>query len=284
MPLINYKLIHTEPVEEDSTTTSGQILQEKQERENNFRRALAMANTIIDNNPMVLAYYWYLWSCRDREYPSTYVAEQVTRELVGRMPVPTQNQQLLLHQHIQNFTAVLFNDQVIVDGKPSNACTYAKREPPFTAFSRNIFDITDDNDRWFFVAMGILHELVHCFEPVHVDLEDNFLLYCSPVNTRRQEDVSLGRVFEQGEIFEIMMWRGIVGRIDQNTLQWQCSGSDKDFHFVIDQHQYRHFFVSYDLTIIRNIIKRKKRRVRVLNYIRSIRQRINNFFGMFEHQ
>jgi hypothetical protein len=113
------------------------------------------------------------------------------------------------------------------------------------------FNIDNDNDRWFFVSVVILHELVHCFEPLHIDLELNHLLYCSPVNVQQLQDSSLERIYEQGEIFETMVFGGVVGRIDARTLRVQCSESDSQFNFVInDDNQLCHFFVSYDLTII----------------------------------
>jgi hypothetical protein len=281
MSFINYKFIHVQPIDEGPTMTSEQILQEKHEREDNFRRALVMANNIINNNPVILSYYWYLWTCRNREYSVPYVGEQMTRQMIQHMPFPAEEQRTLLQQHLKKFAAVVYNGQVKHNNKPVYAFTASKHEDPYIAFSLNIFDINDDNDRWLFVACIVLHELVHVFEPDHVDLQDSQLLYCSPVNTRRRVNASLERVFEQGEIFEIMMYGGVVGRIDQNTLQWECLESDKDFHFVIDRQQYRHFFISYDLTIILNIINRKKKLVAVRNYFRSIGQRINNFIGMF---
>lgn len=100
---------------------------------------------------------------------------------------------------------------------------------------------------------------MNCFEPAHIDLEQQNLLFCPWINGQHlQEPVQ--RTSEQGEIFETMMFGGIVGRSGENTWQGRCSESDQDFHFVInDHHQYRHFFHSYDLTIIYNIIKRKKK-------------------------
>jgi hypothetical protein len=283
MPFINYKFIFTEALEDDSTMTSDQILREKQERENNFRRGLQMANTIIDNNPMILSYLWYMWTCRGREYSPPNVGEQMTRQMVRDLPFPTEEQRSLLQQYLSNFSAFLEKGQVIVDYEPVNACTLSTFVPPFSTFSRNIFDVNDENDQCLFVGLVILHELVHCVEPVHVDLEKDHLLYCSPVVARRREGALSETLFEQGEIFEMMMYGAIVGRprLNSNTLIWQCSRSDPDFEFLIDQHEYRHIFVSYDLTIIRNIIDRKKRRVLVRNYARSIRQRIANFIGMF---
>jgi hypothetical protein len=55
---------------------------------------------------------------------------------------------------------------------------------------------------------------VHYFEPLHNDLEEKHLLYCSPVNAQQLQDGSLERIYEQGDIFETMMFGGVVGRID----------------------------------------------------------------------
>ena len=46
MPFINYKFIHTVVIDESLTMTSEQVLYEKQVRQNDFRRALNMGNTI----------------------------------------------------------------------------------------------------------------------------------------------------------------------------------------------------------------------------------------------
>jgi len=75
---------------------------------------------------------------------------------------------------------------------------------------------------------------VHCFEPLHNDLEENHLLYCSPVNAQQLQDGSLERIYEQGEIFETMMFGGVFGRIDARKLPLQCSESDSELNFVID--------------------------------------------------
>jgi hypothetical protein len=74
MLFISYKFTRTLTIEEDSTMTSEQILQEKQVREDNLRRGLLMAHTIIDNNPMILSYIWYLQTCKGREYSLPNVA------------------------------------------------------------------------------------------------------------------------------------------------------------------------------------------------------------------
>lgn len=129
---------------------------------------------------------------------------------------------------------------------------------PYIRVSNNVFDIDDDNDRWLFVAVNTLHELVHRFEPVDIDLQEAGFLFYSFVKSQHIQE-AVQRTFERGEIFEIMMFGGMIGRIDKHTLQGRCSESDQDFQFIINHHhQYRHFFHSYDLTIIYNIINRKK--------------------------
>jgi hypothetical protein len=44
-------------MKESPTMTTNQVLHGKQTRENNFRQGLEMANNIINNNPIMLAYY-----------------------------------------------------------------------------------------------------------------------------------------------------------------------------------------------------------------------------------
>jgi hypothetical protein len=36
-----------------------------------------MTNRIINNNPMILAYYCYLWTCRERNYSFEFQHEQM---------------------------------------------------------------------------------------------------------------------------------------------------------------------------------------------------------------
>jgi hypothetical protein len=190
---------------ESPTMTIEEVLHEKQARESNFQQDLEMANNIINNNPMILGYYWYLWNCRDREYPVPYEAEQMIRRMVEHMALPTEGQLSLLQQHLNNFSVRLVNHQLCIGNTATSAYTLATIQNPYTALSINVFDINDDNDRWLFVPMNILHEFVHCFEPVHVDLEDQKLLFCFFVNGRNVEE-SKRRTFEQGEIFEIMIF------------------------------------------------------------------------------
>ncbi len=263
---------------ESSTMTMEQVLGEKQSRENNFRQGLQMVNRIINNNPMTLAYYWYLWTCRERDYSLEFQPEQMMRRMVEHMPLPTAEQRSLLQQHLNKFDVFLDNHQLYIGTTATSAITSTTIQEPYIRISHNVFDINDDNDRWFFVAMNILHELVHCFEPVHVDLQEIKFLFCSFVNGQHLPE-AVQRTFEQGEIFEIMMFGGIIGRIDEYTLLARCSESDKDFYFDINHHhQYRHFFHSYDLTIIYNIINRKKRRVLVHNFFRSVGRCVIEFF------
>jgi hypothetical protein len=278
MSFINFKSLVVVPMDESSTMTMEQALDEKQSRENHFRQGLQMANRIINNNPMILSYYWYLWTCRERDYSLGFQPEQMIRRMVEHMPLPTAEQRSLLQQHLNKFVVFLENHQLYIGTTATSANTSATIPEPYIRISHNVFHINDDNNRWFFVAVNILHELVHCFEPVHVDLEHIKLLFCSFVNGQHLRE-PVQRTFEQGEIFEIMMFGGIIGRIDEYTLLGRCSESDTDFYFVINHHhQYRHFFHSYDLTIIYNIINRKKRRVLVHNFFRSVGRRVIDFF------
>jgi hypothetical protein len=278
MSFINFKSLVVVPMHESSTMTMEQVLGEKQSRENNFRQGLQMVNRIINNNPMTLAYYWYLWTCRERDYSLEFQPEQMMRRMVEHMPLPTAEQRSLLQQHLNKFDVFLDNHQLYIGTTATSAITSTTIQEPYIRISHNVFDINDDNDRWFFVAMNILHELVHCFEPVHVDLQEIKFLFCSFVNGQHLPE-AVQRTFEQGEIFEIMMFGGIIGRIDEYTLLARCSESDKDFYFDINHHhQYRHFFHSYDLTIIYNIINRKKRRVLVHNFFRSVGRCVIEFF------
>jgi hypothetical protein len=126
----------------------------------------------------------------------------MTRQVIQHMSFSVEEQRSF-QQHSSNFTAILENGQVRIFGECVHACTLSKYKPPYTTFSGNIFNINNKNDWWLFLALVILHKLVHCFEPVHVDPQEDYLLYYSPVNARRREDTSLERVFEQGEILEI---------------------------------------------------------------------------------
>ncbi len=174
------------------------------------------------------------------------------------MSLPTAGERSLLQQHLNTFSVYLENQQIYLEIIPVSVCNMATSSNSSIKFSHNVFDINNDNDRCLFVAVNILHELVHCFEPVHVTLEENKLLFCSLTNGQHLQDAARS-TFEQGEIFEVMMFGGIFGRADANTLEGYCSKSDMDFLFVINDHcRYRHFFHSYDLKIIYNIINRKK--------------------------
>lgn len=262
---------------EDSTMTSEQILNEQQARQNNFHQAVSVANRIIDNNPIVLAYYWYMWTLRGRQYVPPYQSEQMTRRRVQRMPLPTEDERSLLQQHLRRFSVMIRNDQIYVSGSKASATTQTFNNDPTINFSKDIFDMTDDHDRWLFVASNILHELVHCFEPDTTSLEDTEVLFCVVINSRHLTSAPM-TTFEQGEVFEMMMFGGIIGRIDNNAIYGCCSKVDPDFQFVINNHdRYRHFFHSYDLTILYNIIQTKKRRMLVFDFLRSVVRCIVNF-------
>lgn len=129
------------------------------------------------------------------------------------------------------------------------------------------------------MAANILHELVHCFEPVTVELDKINVLVCSVI-TGQDFPTEPTTTSEQGEIFEIMMFGGIIGRID-NTVYAYCSKVDYGFQFAISSHsQYRHFFRSHDLTILYNIVQAKKRRILISNFLRSVGQRLVNFLHL----
>ncbi len=87
MSFINFKSVVAEPIDESSTMMMEQILNEKRTRENNFRQGLQMANRIINNNPMILANYWYVWTCRERNYSIVVEPEQMTRRMFKHMCV-----------------------------------------------------------------------------------------------------------------------------------------------------------------------------------------------------
>ena len=174
-----------------------------------------------------------MWNRRERQYVAPYQPEQMTRRLVQQMPLPTEGERSLLQQHIQRFSVFLRNCQLFVGTNKSSAQTTALWSDPMIEFSKNVFDVTDDNDRRLFLAINILHELVHCFELVTVDLCDCGILFSLWTNDPHlQEPVT--RTFEQGEIFEIMMFGRIIGRTDDNTIEAWCSVSDEDFQFVIN--------------------------------------------------
>ncbi len=152
--------------------------------------------------------------------------------MIQQMSLSTTGERSLLQQHLNTFSVYFENHQIYLEITPVSACTMATSSNPSIKFSHNVFDINNDNDRWLFVAVNILHELVHCFEPVHVTLEENKLLFCSLTNGEHLQDAA--RItFEHGEIFEMLMFGGIFGRVNANTLEGYCSKSDMDFLIVI---------------------------------------------------
>ena len=64
----------------------------------------------------------------------------------------------------------------------------------------------------------ILHELVHVFEPVHVDLEAIKGIFCEVFVAEALSNSPPKLIFEQGEIFETMYFGGIVHRFNANEL------------------------------------------------------------------
>jgi len=80
-----------------------QIQIEQRARHASIIRALEMANSVIDRNRDVLAYYWYLWTCRNRIYPEGFEGQQMILGMVKQLTIPTEQQQLLLKQHLNLF-------------------------------------------------------------------------------------------------------------------------------------------------------------------------------------
>ncbi|CAF3550782.1 unnamed protein product [Rotaria socialis] len=150
MPFIDFKCIDVQSLDESSTITAEEIQQDKAVRQSNFMRALEMANTIIDHNPEVLVFYWYMWTCRDRTYSNSLPPEQITRRTVKRMPVPTEEEQLCMKQHTKLFTAVLRSDRINYAGQVLYANTKALIQLQIE-FSNHIFIIDDDNSRLLFI-------------------------------------------------------------------------------------------------------------------------------------
>ncbi len=89
--------------------------------------------------------------------------------MVEHMPLPTAEQRSLLQQHLNKFVVFLNNHQLYVGTTATNAIISATIQEPYIRISHNVFNINDDHDRWFLATVDILHELVHCFELVHID-------------------------------------------------------------------------------------------------------------------
>ncbi|CAF0987217.1 unnamed protein product [Rotaria magnacalcarata] len=210
MPFIDFKCIDVQSLDESSTITAEEMQQDKAVRQNNFMRALEMANTIIDHNPEVFAFYWYTWTRRDRTYSNSLPPEQITRRMVKRMPVPTEEEQLFLYAN----TKALIQLQI--------------------EFSNHIFIIDDDNSRLLFVCAVILHELVHIFEPTNIDLEKEFRLFCEVFNTQRRSADPPKATYEVGEIFETMLFGGTAVRYNENEIRWCGDADENEAHFFIN--------------------------------------------------
>ncbi|CAM4927519.1 unnamed protein product [Rotaria socialis] len=284
MPFIDFKCIDVQSLDESSTITAEEIQQDKAVRQSNFMRALEMANTIIDHNPEVLVFYWYMWTCRDRTYSNSLPLEQITRRTVKRMPVPTEEEQLCMKQHTKLFTAVLRSDRINYAGQVLYANTKALIQLQFE-FSNHIFIIDDDNSRLLFVCAVILHELVHIFEPTHIDLEKEFRLFCEVFNTQRRSADPPKATYEVGEIFETMLFGGTAVRYNENEIRRCGDADDNEAHFFInDDRQYHRFFITYDLAILRYIPKRKRQFITIRRFFRTIRQHVTNITSMQRQQ
>ena len=76
-------------------------------------RALEMAYNIIDRNPQILAFYWHLWTLRDRIDVDQMPTVQMTRQMVKEMAIPTNEEQLLLKQYLELFSVILWKGKII---------------------------------------------------------------------------------------------------------------------------------------------------------------------------
>jgi hypothetical protein len=129
MSFINFRFIHVDPLD-DSAMSTEQIQVEHQSRYASIIRALEMANSVIDRNRDVLAYYWYLWTCRDRIYPEGFQGQRMTRGMVKQLTIPTEQQQLLLKQHLQLFVVFVHNKVLVKHNKILYAHTDPIAQPP----------------------------------------------------------------------------------------------------------------------------------------------------------
>jgi hypothetical protein len=161
-----------EPLDETSTMSTEQV------RQDSFIRALEMVNLIISRNPEILAYYWYLWTCRVRTYSDSLPAEKMTCSMVKQMPVPTEEQQLLLKQKMKQLVVIVYNKKLVINGEILYAFTDTAIEPADIFISHHVFDVANYNMRLLFISEVILHELVHVFEPIHVNLQKDHRLFC----------------------------------------------------------------------------------------------------------
>jgi len=152
--------------------------------------------------------------------------------------------------------------------------------------SLHCFNIGNYNAKILFIAAVILHELVHVFEPQEVDLEEQEKLFCKVFYAEGLSTDPAKITFKQGEIFETMFFGGVAERFERNDIHWGgYAQPSNESHFRIDDdNQYHQFFVTSDLKIIRNILKRKKRTIVIRQFLRSIRQRIINMTGIFRQR
>ncbi len=152
--------------------------------------------------------------------------------------------------------------------------------------SLHCFNIGNYNAKILLIAAVILHELVHVFEPQEVDLEEQEKLFCKVFYAEGLSTDPAKITFKQGEIFETMFFGGVAERFERNDILWGgYAQPTNESHFRIDDdNQYHQFFVTSDLKIIRNILKRKKRTIVIRQFLRSIRQRVINITGTFRQR
>ncbi len=62
-----------------------------------------------------------------------------------------------------------------------------------------------------------------------------------------------------------MFFGGIARRSDENEIRWGGRNGES-FLRIDDDHQYHQFFQAFDLAIIRNILKRKRRSIIVRRF------------------
>jgi fructose-1,6-bisphosphatase len=98
-----------------------------------------MANNIINHNPQILAYYWYLWGLRHYVDKDQMPTEEITRQVIKNMPIPTSEELALLEQHLQQFKVVLNNQKSMVN----NEVHYAFTSPFMVEISLHRFQINN---------------------------------------------------------------------------------------------------------------------------------------------
>jgi hypothetical protein len=94
--------------------------------------------------------------------------------------------------------------------------------------------------------------------------------------------------YEQGEIFETMFFGGIAGRINEMGIRWGGHFNDNvnyaSYFHIHDDDEFNQFLLTYDLKIIRNIMRRKRRPIIIRQFFQSIRQRFLNVAEIFRRR